>query len=82
LGDTISNCELSKLDRLPYDSRDALRIIAAPCRGGDAVAVVRGETSEGDEESVDDWEPAGAGLVDLMDDLLFLAALGEVLLGK
>ena len=54
LGETISNCDSSKLGRLSYDSPDVRGTESAlPARGGDAPARRR-DGARDDEESVDE----------------------------
>ena len=54
-----SNCELSRPDSSSSESCDPLRTITL-FRGGEATDT--GETIEGDDESVDDCDPAGPTL--------------------
>jgi len=49
---------LSQLERLPKDSRDPRRTTAVFSRGDE---LDTGEMTEGDEDSVDEYDPAGAG---------------------
>ena len=52
-GETISNCDSSKLGRLSYESPDVRGIERPPFRGGDALAISR-EGARDDEESFED----------------------------
>lgn len=53
-GETISNCDSSRLGRLSYESPDVRGTLSAePFRGGDAPAMSR-EGARDDEESVED----------------------------
>ncbi len=53
-GETISNCDSSKLGRLSYESPDVRGTLSAePFRGGDAPAMSR-EGARDDEESVEE----------------------------
>jgi len=54
-----SNCELSRPDNSSSESCDPLRTITL-FRGGEATDT--GEIIEGDDESVDDCDPAGPAL--------------------
>lgn len=55
-----SNCELSRPENSSSESWDPLRTITSLFRGGEAADTV--ETIEGDDESVDDCDPAGPAL--------------------
>lgn len=73
--------ELSQLERLPIDSCDARRTIALPFKGGDEFS---GDTTEVEEESVDEYDPVpGVGLA-FIEDLLFfvIVPLGPLPFGR
>ena len=57
-GDTISNCDSSRLGRLSYESPDVRGTDSAPFRGGDAPAMRRDGAREDamDVESEDEEE--------------------------
>ena len=50
-GETISNCDSSKLGRLSYESFDVRGTESAPFRGGDAMSR---EGARDDDESVEE----------------------------